>query len=134
MLCGGRSGSGGDGDPRLAARRALARLQPSDWRYREGAVLVQSPEEVVELLSGFDGNATRSTFRETTVGFDHEPEELAEAESADIGSLLTTAPVAVDELIRQSGENAASVQLALLELEISGQLQRYAGGRVSLGS
>jgi DNA processing protein len=59
---------------------------------------------------------------------------LAEAEPADIGSLLTTAPVAVDELIRQSGEPAASVQLALLELEISGQLQRHAGGRVSLGS
>lgn len=110
-----------------------ARSQGCNHLIREGAVLVQSLEEVVELLSGFDGNP-RSTFRETTVGFDHEPEELAEAESADIGSLLTTAPVAVDELIRQSGENAASVELALLELEISGQLQRYAGGRVSLGS
>ncbi|MDA0819011.1 MAG: hypothetical protein O3C52_09610 [Proteobacteria bacterium] len=47
---------------------------------------------------------------------------------------LDSAPAAVDELVRHSGENAASVQLALLELEITGQLQRHAGGRVSLGS
>lgn len=110
-----------------------ARSQGCNHLIREGTVLVQSPEEVVELLSGFAGTP-RSTFRETTASFDYEPEELVEAESADIGSLLTTAPVAVDELIRQSGEPAASVQLALLELEISGQLQRHAGGRVSLGS
>jgi DNA processing protein len=45
---------------------------------------------------------------------------------------LTTAPVAVDELIRQSGESPAAVQLALLELELGGQLVRHAGGRVSL--
>ncbi len=98
---------------------------------REGAVLVQSPEEVVELLSDFDG-IPRSTFREPLGQFDSVPEELAEAEPADIAALLTTAPVAVDELIRQSGESAAAVQLALLELEIAGRLERHAAGRVSL--
>ncbi len=98
---------------------------------REGAVLVNSPEDVVELLSDFDGNP-RSTFREPANGFDYAPEELAEAEPADVKTLLTTAPVAVDELIRQSGESAAAVQLALLELEIAGRLERHAAGRVSL--
>ena len=53
-------------------------------------------------------------------------------EPADIAGLLTTAPVAVDELIRQSGEAPAAVQLALLELEIAGRLVRHAAGRVSL--
>lgn len=48
------------------------------------------------------------------------PEELTDAKPADVESLLTTAPVAVDELIRQSGESAKAVQLALLELEIAG--------------
>jgi len=98
---------------------------------REGAVLVQSPEDVVELLSTFDGNP-RSTFREPVDQFDFEPSELADAEPADIASLLTTAPVAIDELIRQSGTSAAAVQLALLELEIAGRLERHAAGRVSL--
>ncbi|WP_435417853.1 DNA-processing protein DprA [Parerythrobacter aurantius] len=99
---------------------------------REGAVLVQAPEDVVELLSSFDGTP-RLSFREGgAFDFDHAPEELAVAEPADIEGLLTTAPVAVDELIRQSGESAASVQLALLELEIVGKLERHAAGRVSL--
>ena len=99
---------------------------------REGAVLVQSPEEVIELLTGFHG-APRSTFRECGQEFAPPmPEELAHAEPAAIADRLTSAPVAVDELIRQSGESAAGVQLALLELEIAGRLERHAGGRVSL--
>ena len=56
------------------------------------------------------------------------------SEPADVAGLLTTAPVAVDELIRQSGESAAAVQLALLELELAGRLVRHPAGRVSLAS
>ena len=100
---------------------------------RDGAVLVQAPEDVIELLSGFDGTP-RSTFREAAPAYVFETDELADAEPADVAALLTTAPVAVDELIRQSGEPPASVQLALLELEIAGRLVRHAGGRVSLGA
>jgi DNA processing protein len=96
---------------------------------RDGGVLVQSPEDVIELLSGFDGTP-RSTFREAIPAYAAN-DDLADA-PADIAGLLTTAPVAVDELIRQSGESAAAVQLALLELEIAGRLTRHAGGRVSL--
>jgi DNA processing protein len=97
---------------------------------REGAVLVQEPGEVVELLSTFAGEP-RSTFREPANGFDYTPDDIATAEPADIASLLTTAPISIDELIRQSGESAAAVQLALLELEIVGRLQRHAAGKVS---
>jgi DNA processing protein len=109
------------------------RSQGCNHLIREGAVLVQSPDDVVELLSGFDGSP-RSTFRETSDAFDYEHEELAEAEPTDVSSLLTTAPVSVDELIRQSGASAASVQLALLEMEIAGELTRHAGGKVSTKS
>lgn len=108
-----------------------ARSSGCNQLIREGAVLVQSPDDVVELLSGFDGSP-RSRVSEAANGFDWSEDELAEAEPADIGSLLTTAPIAVDELIRQSAESPAAVQLALLELEIAGELVRHAGGRVSL--
>ena len=98
---------------------------------REGAVLVQRPEEVVELLSSFDGTP-RSSLREAQPrGFDGGDEAWPE-QPADIAALLTTAPVAVDEIVRQSGAGAGAVQMALLELEILGRLQRHAGGRVSL--
>jgi len=108
------------------------RAQGCNQLIREGAVLVQTPEDVIELLSSFDGTP-RSTFREPLpANWDVALDELAEAEPADVAGLLTTAPVAVDELIRQSGASAAEVQIALLELEISGRLQRHAAGRVSL--
>lgn len=108
-----------------------ARSHGCNQLIRDGAVLVQTPGDVVELLSGFDGTP-RSTFREAAPRYDYAPHELEDAEPADISGLLTTAPVPVDELIRQSGAGAGAVQMALLELEIAGRLQRHAGGRVSL--
>jgi DNA processing protein len=107
-----------------------SRSQGCNQLIRDGAVLVQSPPDVIELLSGFEGNP-RLHFRETQAWSYDPGEDFANEEPADITNLLTTAPVAVDELIRQSGEGAAAVQLALLELEISGLLVRHAGGRVS---
>jgi DNA processing protein len=97
---------------------------------RDGAVLVQRPEDVIELLEGFTG-APRSHFREATdlTSFDYDDTPV---DPADIAAMLTLAPVSVDELIRQSGVSAAQVQLALLELELAGKLIRHAAGRVSL--
>ena len=98
---------------------------------RDGAVLVQTPDDVIELMTGFDGSP-RSTFRESTPAYVFADDELVDAEPADVTALLTSAPVSVDELIRQSGTSASAVQMALLELEIAGRLTRHAGGRVSL--
>lgn len=97
---------------------------------RDGAILVQSAQDVIELLSGFDGTL-RSCFREAAPQWSM-ADEPREAEPAQIADLLTTAPVPVDELIRQSGSGTAAVQLALLELELAGRLVRHPGGRVSL--
>ena len=98
---------------------------------REGAVLVHRPDDVAELLSSFDGTP-RSTFRDSGAGgYDAWDEDLAD-EPADVSALLTTAPVPVDEIVRQSGESPGAVQMALLELELAGRLVRHAGGRVSL--
>ena len=107
-----------------------ARSHGCNQLIRDGAVLVQTPEDVVELLSTFDGRP-RSIFRETAGSFT--PQDMVgDEEPAEIAGLLSTAPLAVDELIRQSGESGAAVQLALLELELAGKLVRHAGGRVSL--
>ncbi|WP_309229193.1 DNA-processing protein DprA [Novosphingobium sp. NBM11] len=95
---------------------------------RDGAVLVQSPEDVLELLRDF-GGAPRSLLREPEASAPSFPEEEA---PADIEALLGAAPVAVDELVRQSGASPGAVQMALIELEIAGRLVRHAAGRVSL--
>ena len=108
------------------------RSQGCNHLIREGAVLVQSPDDVTELLTGFDGNP-RSTFREPSNAIGYEADDL-DAAPADIEAMLTAAPVPVDELIRQSGEAPGAVHTALLELEIAGRLTRHAGGRVSLAT
>ena len=97
---------------------------------REGAILVQSPADVIELLSGFDGTP-RSSFSERLPDAFGGDEEMFDDEPADVTALLTTAPVAIDELVRQSRSGAGAVQMALIELELAGLLVRHAGGRVS---
>ena len=109
-----------------------SRAQGCNQLIREGAVLVQSAEDVIELLSSFDGTP-RSSFREQPTPYAGLVDELGD-DPADIAGLLTIAPVFVDELIRQSGAAPAAVQLALLELELAGRLIRHAGGRVGLSA
>ena len=111
---------------------------------REGAVLVQAVGDVIELITSFDG-VPRSGFREEEAdAYDPGPEEMSadewpvdegvqDAVMLVIEAMLSTAPVAVDELIRQSGAAAQAVQMALIELELAGALVRHAGGRVSRG-
>ena len=104
---------------------------------REGAVLVQTPEEVIELLRSFTGEA-RSRFRVADGPSDFDYAELARLDwgearadlSHDIAHLLTNAPVAIDELIRQAQATPAEVHMALLELELAGELVREADGTV----
>ncbi|MBN9145599.1 MULTISPECIES: DNA-processing protein DprA [unclassified Novosphingobium] len=112
---------------------------------RDGAILIQRAEDIIELIASFDG-VPRSHFHEE----DHGPldgfggeshfEKAQEApEDADgstdandrIAALLGLAPVGVDEIVRQSGLSAGGVQMALIELELAGVIQRHAGGRVS---
>lgn len=58
-------------------------------------------------------------------------EETSDGE-ADLMSLLGPAPIPVDDLVRQSGLSIRNVQMALLELEIAGRLERHGGNAVSL--
>jgi len=104
---------------------------------REGAVLVQTPDEVVELLQSFTG-APRSRFHVADSPSDFDYAELAKLDwgearadfSHDIAHLLTNAPVEIDELIRQTQATPAEVHMALLELELAGELVREADGTV----
>ncbi len=108
-----------------------ARSHGCNQLIREGAVLIQSAADVIELVSGF-GGMPRTRLRSSTQDMFEPPAGNEHGEEvADIAALLTTAPVAVDELIRQSGAGTAAVQMALLEMELAGRLERHAGGRVS---
>ncbi|NIX77697.1 DNA-processing protein DprA [Microvirga terricola] len=51
---------------------------------------------------------------------------------ASIIDLLGPSPISIDDLVRQSGLPIRAVQMALLELEIAGRLERHGGNAVSL--
>ncbi|MFO1239216.1 MAG: DNA-processing protein DprA [Sphingomonadaceae bacterium] len=105
------------------------RAQGCNLLIREGATLIQSASDVLEMIRPIYGNRMKSaqTF------FQPEPEnsEPTDEERRAVWDLLSLTPVSVDEIIRQSLMHPAAVQLILLELEIAGRLERHAGGRVS---
>jgi DNA processing protein len=59
-------------------------------------------------------------------------EDEAQEGQADLITFLGPSPVAIDDLVRQTGLPIRSVQTALLELEIAGRLERHGGNAVSL--
>jgi DNA processing protein len=59
-------------------------------------------------------------------------EEETEDGGEELITFLGPSPVAIDDLVRQSGLSIRNVQMALLELEIAGRLERHGGNAVSL--
>ncbi|QNE32673.1 DNA-protecting protein DprA [Sphingomonas sp. NBWT7] len=105
------------------------RAQGCNLLIREGATLVQNAADVLEQIRPLDSRLVRSP----TWGFEPQPPADADDQARrGIADLLGPVPVAVDELIRQSGIAPAVVQMVLLELELAGRLERHAGGRVSI--
>ena len=99
---------------------------------REGATLVQSAADVLEVLESFAGDVG-GRFAAPSVGFETGPvaEEAGDSERGTILELLSPTPVPVDELIRLSGLAGPTVASALLDLELAGRVVRHAGGRVA---
>jgi DNA processing protein len=105
------------------------RAQGCNLLIREGATLVQTAADVLEQLRPIDPRAVRAPASRFETA---PPADASDAERARLVALLGPVPVAVDELIRQSGLPAPVVHTVLLELELAGRLERHAGGRASL--
>jgi len=105
------------------------RAQGCNLLIREGATLVQSAADILETIRPIDPRMVRAP----ASPFDGRPgDEPGDADRRTLTGLLGPVPVAIDELIRQSGLPAATVALILLELELAGRIERHAGGRVSV--
>jgi len=105
------------------------RAQGANGLIRDGATLVQSAADIIEQIRPIDGHMVRARATAYTAAA---PIDASDTERRAIAQLLGPVPVAVDELIRQSGFAPAAVQTVLLELELAGRLERHAGARVSL--
>jgi len=105
------------------------RAQGCNLLIREGATLVQSAADILVTIRPIDSRMVRVP----ASPFDGRPGgEPDDAERRALIGLLGPVPVAIDELIRQSGLPPATVALILLELELADRIERHAGARVSL--
>lgn len=105
------------------------RAQGCNQLIREGATLVQSAADILESIRPIDTRMVRSPVSNFGA---MPPADPGDAERRALSDLLGPVPVAIDELIRQSGLPPAIIAMVLLELELAGRIERHAGGRVSL--
>ena len=105
------------------------RAQGCNQLIRDGATLIQTAADVVEALRPLEP-------RVTSVSDRYVPAVDEANGSGDalglVEELLGPSPVPIDEIIRLSGASSGAVQMALLELDLAGRLDRHAGGKVSL--
>jgi DNA processing protein len=105
------------------------RAQGCNQLIRDGATLVQNAADVIQEIGPAEARV-----RSPASGYRVEP-ELVNGDDDAVGlveELLGPSPVPVDEIIRLSGASSGAVQMALLELDLAGRLDRHAGGKVSL--
>jgi DNA processing protein len=104
------------------------RAQGCNRLIRDGATLVQNAQDVIDELRPMDSRVAAGISP-----YEHAPlEEPDDGVLGRIEELLGPSPVPVDEIIRLSGASSGSVQMALLEFDLAGRLERHAGGKVSL--
>ena len=104
------------------------RAQGCNQLIRDGATLVQNAADVVEAIRPYAAQV-----RSPPAPYEHPPEPSDTDDALrTVEELLGPSPVPVDEIIRLSGAPNGAVQMALLELDLAGRLDRHAGGRVSL--
>ncbi|MBB3564251.1 DNA processing protein [Rhizobium sp. BK512] len=101
---------------------------------KDGAMIVTSPDDVVEALAPL---AQPDLFSLPSA---EEPKRESgrivlppdESDRTLVIDALGPTPVEVDDIIRHTGLSASAVYLVLLELDMAGRLHRHAGGQVSI--
>lgn len=101
---------------------------------RQGAHLSESAEEIIQILNEqFMSPLSEPEPFEIKQETKPQPSQL-EINSArsHIQKILNTSPVSVDEIIRRCHMSPAVVSWILLEIELTGRLERHPGNQVSI--
>ena len=106
------------------------RAQGCNQLIRQGATLVQNVADVLEAV-----RPIQPTLASPRAPYEPQEPQWMDGDGGALGiveELLGPSPVPVDEIIRLSGAPSGAVQMALLELDLAGRLDRHAGGKVSI--
>jgi DNA processing protein len=105
------------------------RCEGTNRLIRDGATLLLSSRDVTELLSG-ERLPRQMNFLEPEPP-PLLPRETDPAEARRLLELLSPTPVDTDDLMRESGLDAATLSALLLELSLAGCITRHPNGSVS---
>jgi DNA processing protein len=112
------------------------RAQGPNKLIQDGAILVQKSQDILQNLTSYSGGYSLQDFQNNqpalTVIEDEQDEKDIEDIRLAIENNLSQMPVGVDELARTCHVSIPALQMALLELELAGRLQRLPGNRVVL--
>jgi DNA processing protein len=114
---------GSPADPRAGGTNRLI---------KQGATLVTSAADVIESLKPMLGLTQPIVVREPDIVIPPQTSEGADELRERVAGLLSSTPVALDDLVREAQAKAGDIQIALLELELAGRIERHGGGLVSL--
>ncbi len=107
------------------------RAEGGNLLIQQGAKLITNVTDIIESLGSAD--PSRSALFDRDWEPDLAPETLpSEDDRSRLLAALSSTPIEVDELVRQSGLNVSSMQMLLLELDLAGQIEWGAGQLVSL--
>lgn len=112
-------------DPRYAGTNRLL---------REGAILVRNAEDVMEVLARPLPRSI-SAPGGSDFGGENSPDSSIQSDQRDrVQSLLTFAPISIEELARAAHIGEHRCAAILVELELSGHARTYPGGLASLAT
>jgi DNA processing protein len=113
-------------DPRAEGGNALI---------QQGAKLITCAADIVETLGSADPARSALFDPDWEPDFSNEPIDTTPPSgdaTARLLSALSTTPVEVDEIIRQTGLSVSAIQTLLLELDLAGQIEWSSGQLVAL--
>jgi len=109
------------------------RAEGTNGLLKQGATPVTEAGDIISVLQPIMGaDSPMREPEEIPGGGMSEDGEPAADERARVLTLLSPAPVSLDDLVRLSKTSPRAVRIVLLELEIAGRLERHGGGLVSL--
>lgn len=99
---------------------------------QQGAKLITNAEDIIETLGSADPSRTALFDRDWEPDLVPDAPPPSEDDRSRLLSSLSSTPIEVDELVRQSGLTVSAMQMLLLELDLAGQIEWSSGQLVAL--